>query len=67
MRDQWHKIVIMLMRRYGCEEVEMTFDDIKSLQGTHVVADTSGGGLTIKLVDEKTARALAAQEGGLPR
>lgn len=71
MREQWHKLLAIVMTDFGVEEIEITpqmLEDFQALygEGAAVVADTRGGKLTIRLVRGDEAARLAREEGGLP-
>lgn len=70
MRDQWHKIVAVLMADYGIVEFEITpmmLDDFAiTYPGGAVVADARDGRFVIRLVSGDEAERLARKEGGLP-
>lgn len=67
MREQWHKVVALLMIHHGQDHVVITENDLKRLQaGTAVVVKEENDGLHLRLVDGETAQRLVGQAGGLP-
>jgi hypothetical protein len=66
--DQWHKIVGVLMLKFGVTDVEIESDDVVRLGDNEkaVVADCRGGRFIIRVVGMDEARKLAHREGGLP-
>lgn len=70
MREQWHKILAFVIRKYDLGEVVLTAEDIeaasRSAGGVNVVVFEQPDGLHIKLVDDAEAHRLARKEGGLP-
>lgn len=67
-RDNWHKIVGVLMLKFGVTDVEIEIDDVLRMGDNEkaVVADCRGGRFIIRVMDNKQAVALARKEGGLP-
>lgn len=69
-RDQWHKIAALIMVKLGLNELQITPDDVKKIGAgnVNIVLDARGesrtGILTVRIVDDKTADALARKEGG---
>lgn len=69
-RDQWHKIAALVMMKLGKTELEITPADVDKIAGgnVNIVLDardeSKTGVLTLRIVDDKTADALARQEGG---
>lgn len=70
MREQWAKIVVMLMLRDGVTETVIPLNVIedavtqRELNLTVRISDTRG--IVLKLVDNAEAARLAREEGGLP-
>jgi len=68
--DNWHKIAALLMVKMGLTEIRIYPDDVyKMAKGNiNIVLDARNerekGFLTIRIVDDKTAEALAKEEGG---
>lgn len=68
-RDHWHKIAALIMVKLNLTELPITIDDVKKLNNnTNIVLDARGepetGIMTIRIVDNKTAEAMARKEGG---
>lgn len=67
--DHWHKIAALIMVKLNLTELELTMDDVNKLArgNTNIVLDARGesktGKFKIRIVDDKTADALAKQEG----
>jgi len=71
MRDQelWHKIVALLMQRFGASQVVITMEDVERLASSKVGAVTvqdTPKGLVLTLVSMEEAEILARKHGGLP-
>jgi hypothetical protein len=66
--DNWHKIVGVIMLKFGVTDVEIESDDVLRLGDNEkaVVADCRGGRFIIRVVGMDEARKLARKEGGLP-
>lgn len=68
MDDVWHKVVAMLMVRYGLTEFEITPEAAVRLaheiDGKTVVADARGGRLVIRLLSTEEALRLAGVPTG---
>lgn len=69
VRQHWHKIAALIMVKMGKTELQITMDDVKKLEsGVNIVLDARGeaetGIMTIRIVDDATAAALAKKEGG---
>lgn len=68
--DNWHKIAALIMVKMGLKELQLTLDDVNKIaQGNvNIVLDARGksetGVLIVRIVDDKTAEALARKEGG---
>lgn len=68
--DHWHKIAALIMVKLNVTELEFTMDDVNKLAGgnMNIVLDARGesktGTFKIRIVDDKTAAALAKHEGG---
>lgn len=67
MHDNWHKLCACLMVKFGVSEVRLsTADVLKLAEGNiNILLDArnerQNGYLTLRLVDDKTARAMASQ------
>lgn len=72
MREQWHKIVALLLHKFDLGEVIITTDDLKALMVDYdggmpaVVCHDKADGLHLRIVDEAEGLQLAKREGGLP-
>jgi hypothetical protein len=67
MRDQWHKILALVMLKHGLTKVTITPEDIADAAGKmNVAVGEFGGALEVWLVDDAEAVELARREGGLP-
>lgn len=69
LRDHWHKIAILIMRKLGVEHVIITEKDIERLaehEGSYVFAHDQRDGLHIRLVSREEGERLAREHGGLP-
>ena len=65
-RDNWHKVVALIMVKLGMTELEIELADVKKLEAgnVNIVLDTKAGKFKIRIVDDATAAELARQEGG---
>lgn len=68
--DHWHKIAALIMLKLGKTELQLTIADIQKIEkDVNIVLDARGesqtGVLTVRIVDDKTALALAREEGGM--
>jgi hypothetical protein len=69
-REHWHKIAALIMVKLGLTELRFTMDDVNKLVGgnMNIVLDareeSKTGTFYIRIVDDKTAAALARNEGG---
>lgn len=69
-RQEWHKIAALIMVKLGLTELQLTLDDVNKVAAgnVNIVLDARGesetGILTVRIVDDKTAAALARTEGG---
>lgn len=69
-REQWHKIAALIMVKLGLTELQITPDDVDKIAAgnVNIVLDARGesrtGILTVRIVDDKTADAMARKEGG---
>ena len=69
-RDHWHKIAALIMVKLGKTELELTMADVNKIAAgnVNIVLDVRGeretGIFRVKIVDDKTADALARSEGG---
>jgi len=66
--DNWHKIVGVLMLKFGLTDVEILSEDVLRLGDNEkcVVADCRGGKFVIRVMDMAEGEKLARREGGLP-
>lgn len=69
-RQEWHKIAALIMVKLGLTELQLTLDDVNKVAAgnVNIVLDARGesetGILTVRIVDDKIAAALARTEGG---
>ncbi len=64
-RDHWHKIAALIMIAEGKTEIKFTDEHLRKLANdTNIVIDERGGGLSVRIVNNKEAAALALKEGG---
>ena len=69
---QWHKLLALVMVKLGLTEITVTVNDVEKLTKGNVTivldarSESNTSELTISLVDDKTAKELARQEGGRP-
>lgn len=71
MHDHWHKLVGVLLYKFGLDVVEIMQADIEGfaehIDGGAVAVEEKGGRLVLRLVvGAEAAEALAKKEGGLP-
>jgi hypothetical protein len=69
MAGQWHKIVALLMVKFGQSHIEISVDEItKALAGDMkaVTIRERDNAIVLELVSMKEAERLAREEGGLP-
>ena len=70
MRNMWHKIAAVLLRKFGKTKVLITVEDFAAmdefLQGGAICIHPSGDILEVFLVDAAEAQRLAREEGGMP-
>jgi hypothetical protein len=69
IREQWHKLLAVLMHKFGLTEVEITVDDLLTLEKSglmNITAHPKGDVITLRLVSDAEAARLAREEGGLP-
>lgn len=65
LHDHWHKVVAILLHRYG--DVVITLDEIAAMPlDAGVVFQELADGLHLRLVNADTAAALANKQGGRP-
>ncbi len=68
MRDQWHKLCMLVMMKQGQQSVVITLEDIDSIPiGAAIAVQEKHDGLHVFLVDAAEAQALARKHGGLPQ
>lgn len=68
VNDQWHKIVALLMQKYGTREVTFTEADVEQLgrEDCGVVFHAKQHEIVIRLVTMAEGERLARESGGLP-
>ncbi len=71
VHDQWHKIVVLLMRKFGRTTVEISKEEIESFIDTTdgfgaVALRMKERSIEINLVSREEAERLAREEGGMP-
>lgn len=70
MREQWHKVLAVLMCRLGMTEFEITSEALVAFErdypGGAVVADARNGRFIVRLVTAEDGERMARAEGGLP-
>lgn len=69
MEDHWPKLCLVLMKKFGLSECEITEADVQAVMvpgGLNIVLDTRGGGLILRAVNDAEALRIARAEGGLP-
>lgn len=73
LREQWHKIVAVLLHKFDLGEVVITVEDLGALTqafagggGPAVVAQDTSDGLHVKLVNMREGERIAEAHGGLP-
>lgn len=68
MRNQWHKLLAIVMHKNGLKDVEITIDDVAALGDYEhaVVADTRDGEFHVRLVTMEEGMKLAKTQGGFP-
>lgn len=66
--DNWHKIVGVLMLKFGVADVEILSEDVLRLGHNDkcVVADCRNGRFVIRVMSMAEGEKLARKEGGLP-
>lgn len=66
MEEHWHKIAAMLVQKSG-GHVILSLPDIESFprNGCITIQELEDG-IHLRIVDERTGKALARKEGGLP-
>jgi hypothetical protein len=67
-RDNWHKIVGVIMLKLGVANVEILPEDVMLLGDNDkcVVADCRGGRFIVRVMSMAEGEKLARKEGGLP-
>lgn len=68
MREQWQKICAVVMHKYGIGSLQISIADIEEFAGSNkcnIVLHSGEEFITVRLVDDETAVALAADAGGL--
>jgi hypothetical protein len=69
--DHWHKIAALIMVKLNLTEIKITVADVEKMAAgnVNIVLDARGeretGAMTIRIVDDRTARELARKEGGV--
>lgn len=69
MAGQWHKIVALLMAKFGHTHIEITSEEITNALAGEMKAVTireRDNAIVLDLVSMKEAERLAKEEGGLP-
>ncbi len=72
MRDQWHKIALLLMMRMGETHVVITVDEIEKMamappdEALAITIHEERDGLHVEIVSFRDGMELARKEGGLP-
>ncbi len=65
MDEQYYKLLCAHMLKYGEREWNVTEADVRAIEGRAIVIDTRGGGLVVRIIDDKDAEGIARAEGGL--
>jgi hypothetical protein len=67
MREQWHKIVALIMAKLKINHIEITVEDMETFgDGTKAVTiEPKGDVLHVRLVTMEEGMRLARKEGGL--
>lgn len=64
-RDQWHKLLAIVMHKYKIPHVMLTIEDIKAVDiGLNITVQERDNAIHLRLVDDKTAAKLAKEHGG---
>lgn len=70
IRDHWHKIAAILLYKMGRTRIDITSDDVQSLnnvlEGGAICVKEKGDHLEVFLASAEEAQRLAKEEGGLP-
>lgn len=70
MRDQWHKIVVLLMQKMGVTETVIPMQELVTFESSShrfiTIQFDDSKGIMLKLLTEKEAMELAAKAGGMP-
>lgn len=67
MHDNWHKVVALMMVRFGITEFRITEEMVRSMPTDKAVAfDARGGAAIVRFISLEEAKRLAIKEGGLP-
>lgn len=65
MREQWHKIAVLLMIKFKQTSVEITSEEIENLQTcgkSNICVKVDGDNIKIWLVDDTTALRLSEEK-----
>ena len=64
--DQWHKIALILMCKWGKDEVVITSEDLEAIasrpNGCNIAFISRNNVITLRLVDNDEAKRLAREE-----
>lgn len=70
MRQQWHKLLALALRKLGVDRVVLTEADLtaalRAPEGLNVVCHAHRDSIEIRLVSDAIADKLAREGGGLP-
>lgn len=64
MREQWHKLLAIVMHKQKTKHVVLKVEDIMAVQGLNITVQELTDGIHLRLVDDATANKLAKQHGG---
>lgn len=65
MHDNWHKVVVALMKKFGHREIVLTLEDIRAIEGENITFQSLQKGIHLRLVGEEEARQIARIQGGV--
>lgn len=70
MRDEWHKVVALLLHKYELGHVVLTGEDVQRFGAEHpdsvVMLFDRDDGIHLKIITRAEGERLAAEHGGLP-